>query len=101
MVCHQQQTILVNFVFRFQSRNAIGLVIVRIFHEGNGYSEGAAIKPAADQVGAISRWKNSVIVLFLESGSALSLHDVSKKDLNLGLSENLFGSIIWIQQRSW
>ena len=44
---------------------------------------------------APSRWKNSVIVPFLESGSAVSLHDVSKKDLNLGLSENLFGSIIW------
>jgi hypothetical protein len=42
-----------------------------------------------------NRWKNSVIVLFLESGSASSLHDVSKKDLNLGLSETLFGSIIW------
>jgi len=51
--------------------------------------------------GAPTRWKNSVILLFLKSGSALSLHDVSKKDLNLGLSENLLGSIIWIQQRSW
>ena len=40
-------------------------------------------------------WKNSVIVRFLESGSAWSLHEVSKKDLNLGLSKNLFGCIIW------
>jgi hypothetical protein len=41
-----------------------------------------------------SRWKNSVIILFLKSGRAASLHDVSEKGLNLGLSKNPFGSII-------
>jgi hypothetical protein len=49
--------------------------------------------------GTLSRWKNSVIVLCLKSGRTVLLHDVSKKDLNLGLSENLFGSIMWTSDK--
>jgi hypothetical protein len=37
----------------------------------------------------------SVIALLLKSGTTSSLHDVSKKDLNVGLSENWFRSIIY------
>jgi formate hydrogenlyase transcriptional activator len=37
----------------------------------------------------------SVIALFLKSGSPSSLHDVSKKDPNVGLSANWFRSIIY------
>jgi len=38
--------------------------------------------------------KTSVTALFLKSGSALLLHDVSKKDLNLGFLINRLRSII-------
>src|SRR6266576_302464 len=54
MVCHQQQEVLVDFIFGLQSGNTVGLVIFRIFHEGHGHSEGAAIEPVPDQVGAIA-----------------------------------------------
>jgi hypothetical protein len=39
--------------------------------------------------------KDSVIVLLPKSSRSYSLHHVSKKNLNLGLPGNLFGSIIW------
>jgi hypothetical protein len=41
-----------------------------------------------------------VIPLFHESGIASSLHDVSKKDLNLGLFTNRLRSMMALKQRS-
>jgi len=41
-----------------------------------------------------------VIPLFHESGIASSLHDVSKKDLNLGLFTNRLRSMMALNKRS-
>jgi len=42
-----------------------------------------------------------VIPLFHESGIASSLHDVSKKDLNLGLFTNRLRSMMALNKRSF
>jgi hypothetical protein len=49
---------------------------------------------SGDENNGASAVGNGVIASFLNSGSALSLHEVSKKDLNVGLSRNPFYSII-------
>ena len=58
----------------------------------------AAIFDDADDVKA--NQSKGVIPLFHESGIASSLHDVSKKDLNLGLFTNHLRSMMALNKRS-
>src|SRR5262245_26746651 len=70
---------------RLQRGNPIGLVVIRIFHEGDGNPKRAAVEPAANQIGAISDDNHESV----DTGLMCSSNDVLENGLATKIYQRL------------